>query len=118
MSGDNNYLKTVSAQLNGVQAIVNILRQDLSLANTKLVHYYPEVKNTAAWRDCVVTRINECLRRPRRGHNEIVNPTEEGNIVQHPPATVQQTAVEPGEQDSDEEEYVTGPPRALAFADI
>ncbi|XP_048748780.2 uncharacterized protein LOC125661000 [Ostrea edulis] len=36
MSGDNNYLKTISAQLNGVQATVNILRQDLSLANTKL----------------------------------------------------------------------------------
>lgn len=31
--------------------------------------YYPEVKDPAIWRDRVVGRINECLRRPKK-HNE------------------------------------------------
>lgn len=34
--------------------------------------YHPEVKDPAIWRDRVVRRINECLRRPKK-HNEESN---------------------------------------------
>jgi hypothetical protein len=36
-------------------------------------HFYAEVRDAAVWGDRVVSRINECLRRPRKGRKEQVN---------------------------------------------
>jgi hypothetical protein len=82
-------------------------------------HFYPEVKDPAVWRDRVVSRINECLRRPRKGRKEQVQAetaVNQENNDDRPDVDDQQEGDETSSGDI-EEEYI-GPLHSLVFTDL
>ncbi|XP_062584988.1 uncharacterized protein LOC134246626, partial [Saccostrea cucullata] len=111
-------------------------KRDLDIRKKKVIqtyveHYHPEVKDPAVWRDRVVARINECLRRPKKPSkvNNLATddcvPTQE-DAVQRPQQSgvdvqedqPRQLVLEPLAEIQDEQQRPHGPLTALLYADI